>query len=250
MRRITRECPRWVSSMKKFDLHIHSICSKHHIWGVDGIHTPEAIVENAIRLGLDGISITDHNSVKGSQRAIQYVNEKKLSLLVISGAEIRSLAGDILALGILDDIKPKLSISETIDRIKEQGGIAIAAHPYKYNTKLGIKLLDAAVNSQFDAIEVFNSNVRKGANEKAMQLAEKLRMPGVAGSDAHCIENLGRGITCLDTEDLSVDAVFNAIKQNKIQLLCNYATLRSLFNLYSRKFANMLKRVVNKGVKS
>jgi predicted metal-dependent phosphoesterase TrpH len=143
-----------------------------------------------------------------------------------------------------------LSISETIDRIKEQGGIAIAAHPYKYNTKLGIKLLDAAVNSQFDAIEVFNANVRKGANEKAMQLAEKLRMPGVAGSDAHCIENLGRGITCLDTEDLSVDAVFNTIKQNKIQLLCNYATLRSLFSLYSRKFINMLKRVVNKGVKS
>ena len=173
-----------------------------------------------------------------------------MSVLVIPGAEIRSSAGDILALGILEDIKPKLSIADTIDRIKEQGGIAIAAHPYKYNTKIGLRLPDPAVNSQFNAIEVFNSNVRKGANEKALQLAEQLRIPGVAGSDAHCIENIGRGITGLETDDLSVDAVLNAIKQNKIQLFCNYATLRSLMSLYGRKFVNLLKRAVNKGVKS
>jgi len=239
--------------MKKFDLHVHSTCSKHNLWGIDGVHTPEIIVESAIRIGLDGIAITDHNSVKGSKRAIQYVNEKNLSLLVIPGAEVRSSSGDILALGIQEDIKPKLSILDTIDRIKDQGGIAIAAHPYKYNSKLGIKLLDAAVHSRFDAIEVFNANVRKGANEKAGQIAEKFKISGVAGSDAHCIANLGRGITCFDLNDSSdgtIGIVFNAIKQNRVQLICKYATFRSLFSLYSRKFVNMLKRAVNKGIKS
>ncbi|MDD1777452.1 MAG: PHP domain-containing protein, partial [Candidatus Helarchaeota archaeon] len=96
--------------MKKFDLHIHSTCSKHRIWGIDGIHGPEQIVEMAIRMGLDGIAITDHNCVRGSQKAIKYVIEKQLPLLVISGAEIRSSEGDILALGIQEDIKPQLSI--------------------------------------------------------------------------------------------------------------------------------------------
>ena len=233
--------------MKKFDLHIHSTLSKHHIWGIDGIHGPEQIVEMAIRMGLDGIAITDHNCVKGSQRAIQYVNEKHLPLLVIPGAEIRSSEGDILALGIQEDIKPKLSIFDTVDQIKAQGGIAIAAHPYKYNTKLGVKLLDAAVSSRFDAIEVFNSCVRKGANMKALQLAEKLKMVGVAGSDAHSMENIGRCVTCLEIENLSVEAVFHAIKQNNIQLICNYATFGGLINLYFRKFINLLKRAVNKG---
>jgi predicted metal-dependent phosphoesterase TrpH len=236
--------------MKKFDLHTHSTFSKHPIWGIDGIHGPEKIVEMAVRIGLDGIAITDHNCVKGSQKAIQYVAEKNLSLLVIPGAEIRSSEGDILALGIQEDIKPKLSIFDTVDQIKAQGGIAIAAHPYKYNTKLGVKLLDAAVSSRFDAIEVFNSCLRKGANEKALKLAEKLKMVGVAGSDAHSLENIGRSVTCLEMDDLSVEAVFHAINQNKIQLTCNYATLGSLINLYFRKFTNMLKRAVNKGEKS
>jgi predicted metal-dependent phosphoesterase TrpH len=236
--------------MKKFDFHIHSTLSKHNIWGIDGIHGPEKIVEMAVRIGLDGIAVTDHNCVKGSQKAIQYVAEKNLSLLVIPGAEIRSSEGDILALGIQEDIKPKLSIFDTVDQIKAQGGIAIAAHPYKYNTKLGVRMLDPAVSSRFDAIEVFNSCVRKGANEKALQLAEKLKMVGVAGSDAHSVENIGRCVTGLEINDMSVEAVFHAIKQNKIELTCYYATLGVLTKLYFRKFINMLKRPFNKGEQS
>ncbi|MFX1296397.1 MAG: CehA/McbA family metallohydrolase [Promethearchaeota archaeon] len=236
--------------MKKFDLHIHSTCSRHKLWGVDGLNSPQQIVETAINIGLDGIALTDHNTIKGGQKAIRYVKEKKLPLLIIPGAEIRSNTGDILALGINEEIPSKLSVLETIDVIKEQGGIAIAAHPYKYNSRLGKLLRNSPIHSQFAAIEVFNSNIKKDANDKASHLADELSMPGVAGSDAHYIMNIGNGITCLDIDNLSLDDFLNAIKTNKIKLICKYPPKRNTFNIYFKKFIHMLRRIIGKGNKS
>lgn len=64
----------------KIDLHIHSVLS-------DGTDTPEAIVDKAERLGINCISITDHDCVKANAIAkeyagsngIQYINGVELS---------------------------------------------------------------------------------------------------------------------------------------------------------------------------
>jgi predicted metal-dependent phosphoesterase TrpH len=232
--------------MKKFDLHIHSTCSRHKLWGVDALNTPQQIVEMAVRIGLDGIAVTDHNTIRGGQRAIQYVKEKGIQLFIIQGAEIRSNLGDILALGINEDIPPKLSVQATVDAIRDQGGIAIAAHPYKYNSKLGEQLKVSHIPIKFSAIEVFNSQVRMGANYKAVKLAESLNMPGVAGSDAHYVLDIGNAITCLDIENLSMDEVLKAITTNKIKLTCKYASLRHIMELYLRKTGQLLRRIVGK----
>jgi len=236
--------------MKKFDLHLHSTCSKHKIWGVDGVNTPQKIVKVAIRCKLDGIAITDHNTIRGSRKAIKYVREEKMPLFVIPGIEIRTQAGDIIALGIYKDIKPKLSVQETLDAIKSQSGIAIAAHPFKYNTKIATKLKDPSISSRFDAIEAFNADTGRIANYKAMQLTKKLRLPGIASSDAHFILNIGYGATYLNIDNLSLDDALNAIKKNRIKLQCKYPPFYNRIDLYSRKIANMLKRSFGKGDKS
>ena len=49
----------------KFDLHIHTTCSKHPFWGVDAMNCPKEAIKRAIKLGLDGIAITDHNTTRG-----------------------------------------------------------------------------------------------------------------------------------------------------------------------------------------
>ena len=235
--------------MKKFDLHIHSSCSKHTTWGIDGINTPQEIVEMAIRKGLDGISITDHNTLQGSQKAIQYIKEKKLSLYILPGTEIRTEMGDILAFGINEDIPPRLSILETIDAIIDQGGIAVAAHPYKYNSKIGVFLEKSSSPLPFHAIEVFNANIRKTANYQAFELAQTLNLPGIAGSDAHYMKNLGLGLTMLEIEELSVDSILKAILTNKVKLSCQYTPLSNILILYFKKIGHMLKRSVGKGRK-
>ena len=233
--------------MKKFDLHIHSTCSKHKIWGVDGLNSPQEIVDWAIKIGLNGIAITDHNTIKGGQKAVQYVKENDLPLLIIPGAEIRSSMGDILAFGINENVRPFLPILETIDAIQDQAGIAVAAHPFKYNTKMGAKLKDPSIHSRFDAIEVFNSNIRKTMNKKAARLVEDIGLPGVAGSDAHYIMNIGIGMTCLEIDNLSLEDIFKAIKSNNLELVCSYTPLRNIVSLYFRKLGQMFKRTFGKG---
>jgi len=50
----------------RIDCHCHTIYSKHWFWGYDSINTPKEMIKAAIKKGLDGIAITDHNTVKGS----------------------------------------------------------------------------------------------------------------------------------------------------------------------------------------
>ena len=62
----------------KIDMHIHSDNS-------DGTKSPEQIVEMAKEIGLEIISITDHNTHKGSQEAIAINNP---NIEIIPGIEI------------------------------------------------------------------------------------------------------------------------------------------------------------------
>ena len=56
------------------DLHIHTNFS-------DGTATPEEVVDEAIRLGLSAIAITDHDTIQGFLRADKYNNGGKLHII-------------------------------------------------------------------------------------------------------------------------------------------------------------------------
>ncbi|MGC8663017.1 MAG: PHP domain-containing protein [Thermoplasmata archaeon] len=161
----------------KFDIHIHSIYSS------DGTMDPKLIVKLAKKNNYDGLVITDHNSMKA------YKNLDNEGLLIVKGEEVSSCCGHILAVDIKEFIPKGLSIPETIDRIKEQDGIAIAAHPYRFWSGLGEK---NTRENKFDAIEILNSRSFKKDNEKAKILARELGLPGTAGSDAHLPYEFGR----------------------------------------------------------
>lgn len=60
------------------DLHCHTTSS-------DGTLTPKEIVDEAIRVGLQGLSITDHDTVDAYKTAIPYAEQKGIEL--ISGVE-------------------------------------------------------------------------------------------------------------------------------------------------------------------
>jgi hypothetical protein len=49
-----------------------------------------------------------------------------------------------------------------------------------------------------DAVEVLNGASTDRENELAAQVAARLRLPGVGGSDAHYAEDVGRAVTRFD----------------------------------------------------
>jgi hypothetical protein len=182
----------------KIDLHIHTCYSS------DGITTPREVVAYSKRRGLDGVAITDHDTIEGALKLLG-----KTDLIIIPGIEISSLRGHVLALNVTETIPPKLTLSETIQRIHEAGGIAVAAHPFALSKSLRLK--DRTLN--FDAIEVINSAAFPFfiSTYQSRKLAICLDLPQIAGSDAHYGPEIGFAYTIIDA-DPQVEEIVYSIK--------------------------------------
>ena len=164
----------------KADLHIHSAFSK------DGLSTVKEIIEAAKAKGLGCIAIADHNAFEAYEEASKYEG-----IIVIPAEEVSSSEGHILAYGIDRLIPRGKGVLETIDMIHDAGGIAVAAHPYRWWSGLG----EENVVNEFDAIEIHNARSKKGSNRKAQKLAQKMGKPMTGGSDAHHAAYVGDAYT-------------------------------------------------------
>jgi predicted metal-dependent phosphoesterase TrpH len=187
--------------MVKIDLHVHTEHSP------DSFASVKDVITMAKARGLNGIAITDHNSISAIKEAQKIAGK---DFLIIPGEEVESKEGHILAIGIIKLIKPKLSAKETIGEIHKQGGIAIAAHPYGFiahHRSVGnlIKELD------FDAVEVFNS-LNMFENKKAIRIAEENKLVATVGSDAHQPEDIGNSYIKINCT-LEVNTILENIKK-------------------------------------
>jgi predicted metal-dependent phosphoesterase TrpH len=152
------------------------------------------MIEAAIRRGLQGMIITDHDNVMGGLVGKRTAKAYK-GFQVVPGAEVTSRSGHILAIGIEVNVPKRLSVEETVEKIHDLGGIAIASHPFSNRVRpsLGEECLKT------DGIEVFNSTNRGLANATAMTLAQAHNRPRTAGSDSHWAKTVGNcGIICDD----------------------------------------------------
>lgn len=142
----------------------------------------EEVAKRARHKGLDAVIITDHDVLYEGPSEIYGVK-------ILRGEEVSSSAGHILALFVEERIPPGLSVGETIDRIHEAGGIAIAAHPFDKLRK-GIGKL--VYKFDFDGIEGYNGyEALPRANKKAIKAAKELNKPITAGTDAHYAPHVG-----------------------------------------------------------
>ncbi len=173
----------------RFDLHIHSNCS-------DGHDEVKTILKAAARRKLAGISITDHDTLRGSEKARKIIKEQKLDLILIPGAEVTTLEGHLLVLGVSEIPSRGLSPEETTDLVHEQGGITIVPHPYHpFRHAIGRV-------PKCDAVEVYNSKHLFGiANARARREALRRGLPMVAGSDSHFADTVGLGVTEIDAQN-------------------------------------------------
>lgn len=189
----------------KFDLHIHSNYS-------DGHASVKDIIKAARRRGLDGIAITDHDTMRGIPAAKKYIKEQKLDLILIPGIEVATSEGHLIVLGVDKPPERKKSPEETIETAHDLGGIADVPHPYHpFRNAIG-RIPDA------DAVEVYNSKHLFGlANGRARLEAKRRGLSMVAGSDSHFVETIGMGVTEIEAED--VDGVLEAIRAGRTRIV-------------------------------
>jgi len=181
----------------KIDLHVHSCYSN------DSVITPEELIFYAKKHGLDAVAVTDHDRIDG---ALKIAKEK--DFLIIPGIEVSSLNGHIIGLNLNEVIPTKLSVDETVDKIHEAGGIAVACHPITFfKGSLGYH-----TNSRFDAIEVINASAFPFhySVDRGKKLASQLGKAQTAGSDAHYGPEIGCAYTLVEAE-LEFESVIRAL---------------------------------------
>lgn len=92
------------------DMHMHEMR-----YSGDSFLRLENMVEIAKRRGLDGICITDHDSMGLKEFAADY--SEKTGFPIFVGIEFYSLQGDIVAFGIEDYPKERIPAQEFVDLV-------------------------------------------------------------------------------------------------------------------------------------
>jgi len=183
------------------DLHVHSIWS-------DGAQAPAAIVRAAAGR-VDVLAITDHDEIRGALEAREFARaHSELGVDVVIGEEVSTLNGHVLALWIEERVPPGLSAERTIALIHDQGGLAVAAHPFHPipHHRVGYRPLATLIpHLALDAVEVVNNS---GIFSRIYDAWAALRnvewmLPVTGGSDAHDVWYVGGALTRFHGRDAS-----------------------------------------------
>ena len=137
------------------DMHMHEMR-----YSGDSFLRLENMVEIAKRRGLDGICITDHDSMGLKEFAAEYSEKTEFPIFV--GIEFYSLQGDIVAFGIEDYPKERIPAQEFVDLVQAQGGMCFSAHPFRNNNR-GLEENLALVRG-LDGVEVLNGSTSFAAS--------------------------------------------------------------------------------------
>ena len=185
----------------------------HTHYSRDSIMSPEDLVARCVRVGLNCIAVTDHNTIEGAL-AVKAI----APFTVIVGEEVASAEGEITGLFLSETIPPGLTHLETATRIKAQGGVVSIPHPFDRFRRAVItsKALEEIL-PYADVVEVFNSrNSLSGADRKAYEFAEQHGLLASGVSDAHTTLELGRTYVEMPEFDGSPEGFKKALAAGRI----------------------------------
>ena len=185
-----------MNGYSKADVHIHTNYS-------DGLNDPESVINYVItQTDLSVIAITDHNTIDGAHVAYNYWHKHRNAfreLEIIKGIEISSEIGHIIGLFLEEDIPAHMSAEDTIQAIHDQGGIAIAAHPFTHllpftdfvgvGKRISDLPLDAVEERSSVPTELYANWMTAYYNQKHQKLAR------MGSSDAHYLTMIGKTFT-------------------------------------------------------
>ncbi|MGI6566035.1 MAG: PHP domain-containing protein [Firmicutes bacterium] len=223
----------------RFDLHTHtsrySSCARA---------TPEEMMAGAVEQGLDGIVITEHDTI-WSEAEIRELQHSYPQLTILRGIEVHTASGeDIVVLGITDAslfhrYMDDAVLGEIIDKYQ---GAAILAHPYRYLDGVSPEALRLPLHG----VEVASSNIRQHMQAPIAGLIRKHGLRPIASSDAHWPENVGLyGVEFLHpvTSETELAA---AVRKGAFRLFMNEERVRQV-NTELNEQVSLARRLLNQG---
>lgn len=203
-----------------FDMHCHtrygSSCSYMF---------PEEMVRQAVKVGLDGICITEHD-LPWDRNATRRLSEQ-FGILVIGGMEVSTAYGEVLVWGLHESIFDVQDIQDLRRRVDRAGGVMVAAHPFRGAQSLVrwdpakglVPKIDEALRLPIfevvDAMEVFNGMAPDWELDLCSAVCDRLPIMGTGGSDAHNVGTVGNCVTILDRPVATEEEFYEEIRASR-----------------------------------
>ncbi len=151
-----------------YNFHLHTNCS-------DGQLRPEAVIDQALELGLKGLAITDHHTIRGYQQAQAYLQQVdrtlSLGLQLWLGMEVTAYLCQtevhILAYSFAPEhpsllpyllgqapLEAQAEAAVVVAAVHQAGGLAVLAHPSRYRVPAQ-ELIPAAAALGIDGVETY-----------------------------------------------------------------------------------------------
>ncbi|MFQ5711181.1 MAG: PHP domain-containing protein, partial [Candidatus Geothermarchaeales archaeon] len=181
--------------MFKIDLHVHTRYSP------DAFTKPSEAISSAVKRGLDGIAITDHDTMRG---AWEVAKTCPPDFTVLPGVEIDTSMGHVVALGVAEVPRRNLPPVALMEEIHDLGGIVVLAHPFSL---VNLFKRIGGLIKRVDALEVANSRSYLYAvhARKAWECARSYGLGVTAGSDSHIPDTIGDSYVVFNENPGSVE---------------------------------------------
>lgn len=167
----------------KIDLHVHSsersACAK-----ID----EERQIQAALRAGLGGLAITDHNRLVPASRLAE-LKAKYAPFRIFTGIEVDADREHWLVIGVHDVLleRPGWSYPELRGFVRRRGGFIALAHPFRYASEIRTDISLCPP----DGIELKSFNTPTQWEMEIRAIAEKSGLVLLQNTDAHFDGQIG-----------------------------------------------------------
>ena len=181
------------------DMHMHTLLGAY-----DSSLKPEELAQEAKKVGLTGVNITEHDRL-WDQRTLESFRQEHAPLFINNGMEVSTDMGHMLAIGLPGYVPGIRRVAELRKVLDDAGGFLIVAHPFRHwfdpvhfmrqgrkpIEMVAEELANLPVFEYVDAIEVLNGCNTVRENVIALKVANYLGKPGTGGSDCHSTQGIG-----------------------------------------------------------
>jgi predicted metal-dependent phosphoesterase TrpH len=168
------------------------------------------IITQAKKLGLDGVCITDHQSMEIRQVISEGIQDN--GICVLFGMEYSTAQGDFLIFGPFTEMAPNLSADQLLKSVSLMGGAAIAAHPFRKRRPVDERIIREGLCT---AVETINGRNTSQENLAVNYWRQRFHLAECGGSDAHSLPELGAVATRFFKPVRTRRELIDAIKQHR-----------------------------------
>jgi len=180
------------------DMHLHTVKGAS-----DSSLTPQQLVEEARRIGLEGVNISEHDRLWDAREVERF--RKESGLFAGRAMEVSTDLGHVIVLGLERYVPGIHKLKELRRAVTKAGGFMWLAHPFRHFFDPVHYRRDGREQPNFtpeeaarlpvfafvDDLEVANGGCTEVENDFALKVARILGTPGIGASDAHSTHGLG-----------------------------------------------------------